>query len=155
LENQTENFEVERLKNLSLVRFAKEKLQHFGELCQSSDGFVYLKVSNDYIYELCPLIKGYDVEFPDYFSKPESAGAHVTVVYPEEWTIRNPLSELGKVYQFRILDLYRSKLLEKIYFILRVECPELKALRMQYGLNDRLNFHGYEVDFHITIAMGK
>lgn len=80
-------------------------------------------------------------------------GAHITVIYPEESpNIHIQLKELNQIHHFSIKDLVMAEIGPKNYYVLLVESPSLLALRRKYALTDLLNFKGYGIDFHITIA---
>lgn len=122
-----------------------------GKLAISDNNFTYLNIDNNYIHQLFPLLKYNSAQKPDYFGK-KSAGAHITVIYPEENKKINK-KELNKKYHFLIKDLVTIEVNQKIYYALLVESPSLLQLRRQYHLPDMLYFKGYSVGFHITIGV--
>ncbi len=126
-----------------------EKLPHSGVLKDSGRGFVYVKVDDDYIYKLFPLVKkaGYDI--PPYFRRPDAAGAHISVFYEEESKRLPDIQEIGRYFTFepvKILEVYAGR--GNFYIVLEVKSPELERLREKYGLSPLLK--GYP--FHISIA---
>lgn len=132
----------------SLIQHANTDLPHHGILMQSRDGFVYLKVSDAYINELFAHIDDTDYKKPPYFRRPDSPGAHISVLYVQEAKKVGRVPDLGKEFTFQINDVARVFSGKKGYFILKVTSPELEAYRENLGLNPKLQGH----DFHITIA---
>lgn len=131
-----------------LIEYAEHQLPHWGVL-KNSDGFVYVDLDDDYIHQLVGLIDGY--EEPPYFEGMYTAGAHISVIYPNEKV--GEIEECGQMIPFTIKDCQvvhppRWKEIDEVYFIV-VEAPELDALRMKYGLPKR------EYEFHITIGIKK
>jgi hypothetical protein len=67
-----------------LIKFATEHIPLQGVLAQTQDGFVYLKISNEFIYSLFPLLDVKEKKLPPYFSEPYNIGAHISVIYKQE-----------------------------------------------------------------------
>lgn len=130
------------------IAYARAHLPMEGQLRVKSDGFSYIKVDDNYIHALYPMLglrhEGY--REPPYFRSPEAPGAHISVFYADEHV--RP-KEVGQQFHFKIRDITivrASK--ESSYAILTVESPELEALRKKYGLPPKLQGH----DFHISLA---
>jgi hypothetical protein len=144
----TEELEQEQIWQ-HVVDYAKENLPLEGSLRMKSDGFVYVKVDDNYIHTLFPMLnlaeEGY--REPPYFRSAQAPGAHISVFYEDENVF--PEKELGKTYHFtlqKIIIVTPSK--STTYAVLQVDAPELEALREHYGLKPKL--HGHE--FHISLA---
>lgn len=128
--------------------YAQKHLPHEGQLVRKSDGFVYLKVDDDYIRKLFPLLglarEGY--REPPYFRSKDAAGAHISVFYVDEHIMPK---ELGQTFHFHLEDIAIVKPSKNAsYAILQVKSPDLEKLRQKYGLSPKL--HGHE--FHISLA---
>jgi hypothetical protein len=122
-----------------------------GKLAISDNNLVYLDVDDAYINQLFPLLQNQQIKKPDYFGE-KSAGAHITVVYPEENKKINK-NDLGHKHDFIIKDIVTAELGLKTYYVLLVESPSLLQLRRRYTLPDMLCFKGYSIGFHITIGV--
>lgn len=140
------------LSNPTLLA-AATKLPKTGKLLLSKNYLTYLDVDNRYILELFPLLKIDHIQQPDYFGH-NSAGAHISVVYPEEHK-KIQKKDLNQEHHFEVTDLISAELFHKTYYALLVNAPSLVALRKKYGLPEALNFKGYAIDFHITVAVSK
>lgn len=129
------------------VIYAKEHLPHEGILIQNSDGYAYLKVSDDYIHQLFPRLNAEQgFKKPPYFRRKDAPGAHVSVAYEDEKT---RFVEEGKKYSFTITNIRVVEVNKNTsYIILDIDAPELEDLRKRYGLSPKLKNH----EFHITIA---
>lgn len=121
-----------------------------GMLKITDNKLVYLDIDDEYIHRLFPLIQDPLVQKPNYFAK-GSAGAHITVSYPEENKIIDN-GEMNQEYNFKILKAVTAKIGAKTYYVLLVHSPALLALRHRYHLPDELNFKGYLIGFHITFG---
>jgi len=150
-------FTYTQLNNPELLAYAKHKLPLHGILKQDeTKPYCYLKISDDFIFQLFPLLNEKNIAIPEYFPPKQSGGAHISIMYQnemEEKEIRM-LDELGQAFTFEILDLGVIQAFYKTFFTLIVSSPALEQLRIKYGFQNRLNFHGLLVPFHITIAMG-
>lgn len=134
-----------------VVQWAQEHLPHTGVLEEDHQGFVYLKVDDDYINKLYPLLKHRGYTKPDYFRRPNAPGAHVSVFYIDERYRTGKIHEIGQTIPFTIKSLDIVPPTSHQYIVLQIEAPELEALRKKYGLKPLLKGH----DFHITIAKKK
>lgn len=128
-------------------------LPNKGKLALSPSKLFYLKIDDSFIHQLFPLIKIPDVIQPDYFRK-NSEGAHITVIYPEEYVIINS-NDLNQEHSFTIKDFVAAEIGNKIYYVLLVNSPSLLTLRQNYGLSNLLSFKGYLIGLHITIGVNK
>lgn len=119
-----------------------------GTLQQTTDGFVYLDISDRYITECHQFIKNEGFKFPPYFDK-NLVGAHITIMTPKEARSLK-IKELGQTFDFKILDgaiVSPPKWEETKACILTIEAPEIDALRTHYGLAKSL------YPLHITIGI--
>ncbi len=128
--------------------YAAQNLNHSGKLVRKSDGYVYLKVDDAYIYKLFPMLdlkkKGF--RQVDSSRSRESPGAHISVFYKDDHV--KP-KELGYIFQFELKKIKIVKTAKDIsYVVLVVESPELENLRKKYGHSPKL--HGHE--FHISLG---
>lgn len=135
------------LESARATQFALEHLPHEGVLTKNPDGYIYLKVDDDYIYALYPLldIKKEGFREPPYFRRKNSPGAHISIFYANDHV--NP-TELGQKFHFIPQRVVRVKNSKAEYVVLEVQAPEIEKLREKYGFPALLK--GKE--FHITIA---
>lgn len=137
LNNQTVNH---------IIRYADEHLSQEGILIQQADGYAYLKVNDDYIHKLFPILNVKGFTKPPYFRRPDAPGAHISIIYENEGV---RLKETGQKFSFVIKDIALvNPNKDTSYIILTLEAPELEKIRMSYGLTPKLKGH----EFHITIA---
>jgi len=80
---------------------------------------------------------------------------HISVIYPEELAILPPIDAIGRQFDFSIDRYFKANLGAKTYFGCTIESPQLINLRLNIGLGDALNFRGYVVPLHFTIAVLK
>ena len=125
-----------------------------GTVEQTKEGFVFLKVCDDYIFRLFSLLQEQGIELPPYFGKGR-VGAHITIVSVQEMQEVGfpPIKDLGKEISFKIVNIASVKpdsgnTISKVY-LLTIEAPELETLRASLGLSPRVANH----DFHITIGV--
>lgn len=152
-------FNFKQLDNPKLLNYARVHLENKGVLKLGElMPYCYLKISDDFIYRLFPLLENRDLIIPDYFNNEGSVGAHISVIYPEEMPQEMPqkilINELGNTFHFSVNGLYCVEIFDKKIIALIVECPDLQQLRLKYGFPIKLNYHGLKVPFHITIAIG-
>ena len=126
------------------------QLSTSGKLAVSSNRLIYLDIDDNYIHQAFPLLQNKAINKPNYFGE-KSAGAHVSVIYPEEKQMIDK-SDLNKEHEFIIKNLVAAEIGHKIYYAILVESPSLLQLRRKYGLPNLLNFKGYLIGFHITIG---
>ena len=138
-----------RLSNADLLAKAKS-LPPQGYVQKTPSGLIYLKIDDDYIHRLFPLLTAENKVKPDYFGC-EGIGAHISLIYPQENFYCSPFY-LDMIYSFALDGLYEAKVKENTYYVLRILSTSLSALRRQCGLPLKLNFDGYNIDLHITIG---
>jgi len=137
----------------TVVEAVYQKLPDQGILCQSDTGYVYVKVADDIIYRLFPLIDIPTKQLPDYFSNStNNVGAHISVIYEAELQENRTIAGLGKTIYFQKIGICKARLNAKNYVVLMVKALELENLRVQHGLSAKPIYQGFEVEFHITIA---
>ncbi len=117
----------------------------------SNNNLFYLNIDDAYIHKLFPLIKKAEVKKPDYFGK-KSAGAHITIIYPEE-SKKIKTEDLANEHHFFIKNMVIAEIGQKKYYALMIESPSLLQLRKKYQLPDLLFFKGYFIGFHVTIGV--
>ncbi|MBA2653935.1 MAG: hypothetical protein H0U71_02570 [Gammaproteobacteria bacterium] len=143
---------TQKLQNPELLRTALH-LPTEGMLAITPNQLVYLDVDNNYIHQLFPLLEKKQINMPNYFGA-KSAGAHITVIYPEENTKIND-QDLHQKHKFSVQNLIVADIGAKKYYVLLVASPSLLQLRRRYGLPDNLCFRGYSIGFHITIGVAQ
>jgi hypothetical protein len=136
-----------------ILNYAQECLAHKGSLGKTEIGFVYVKVSDDYIFETIKLLGDEGIEPPPYFGEGK-VGAHISVIDAEESKgKRLYLPQLGKPIEFKIVnfasvDVDNENGNRRVYYF-TVEAPELARIRKANGLPPKIR--GF--DFHITAAI--
>lgn len=135
-----------------VLSYAQDCLAHKGPLEKTEDGFVYVKVSDDYIFETVELLGNGEIDPPPYFGEGK-VGAHITVIEAIESKEKRLNLPLGKPIAFKIVnfasvDVKNDEGIRRIYFF-TVDAPELERIRKANGLSPKI--HGY--DFHITAAI--
>lgn len=124
-----------------------------GILKQASQApYIYLKLEDDFIHKLFPLINEDNLLKPDEHYSKHSIGAHISVIYSGEAQSELNISEIGQPFSFSITGLFDIEVFDKHVFALLVSSDDLIQLRQKYGFDERLNYHGLLVPFHITIA---
>jgi len=139
-----------KLNNHQLINAASH-LPSNGKLAVSDNNLVYLDIDDAYIHQLFPLLQNLQIKKPNYFGK-KSAGAHITVIYPEENKKINE-DDLNQEHHFIVKEMVTAEIGLKTYYVILVDCPSLLKLRRRYGLSDKLCFKGYSIGFHITIGV--
>jgi hypothetical protein len=131
-----------------IVDYARANFPQEGILTAKSDGFVYLKVDDEYIRTLFPMLglkeEGYTE--PPYFRTSDSPGAHISVIYADENVLPKEVGQSFPIELKEIVIVQPSK--ATAYAVLQIESPELEQLRQKYGLTPKL--HGHE--YHISLA---
>jgi hypothetical protein len=92
---------------------------------------------------------------PPYFDGLFKAGAHISVIVPEENKMKFNLEDLGREIEFFVTGCYSISPknwidIEKVWF-LTIEAPELIEIRQKNGLPDFL----FNQQYHITISVRK
>ncbi|MBA3816360.1 MAG: hypothetical protein H0X29_07545 [Parachlamydiaceae bacterium] len=134
-----------------ILQWAKLHLSQVGTLKEEEGGFVYLKVDDEYIEQLGPMLSDPRYEKPPYFRRSDSPGAHISIFYVNERRQTGTIHEIGQRYNFKIIGLAAVPQKTHEYIVLEVESRELEQLRKKYGLSPLLMGH----QFHITIAKKK
>ena len=137
--------------NIPGITESLQTLSLKGSTRLSDNKLFYLDIDDAYIHRLFPLLKDQGIKKPDYFGK-KSAGAHITVAYPEESKVINR-EDLAQEHRFLINNLVAAEIGQKNYYVLLVESSSLLQLRRKYKLADLLCFKGYSIGFHITIGV--
>jgi len=148
------SFSYKEICNPTLLEYAKNKLSPQGILKQDDSGsYCYLKIQDNFIFELFPFIKEPGLSIPDYFPPRYDTGAHISVIYPEEMPPEKiNMDELEQSFSFELASFLSISIFNKKFFALTVSSPALKQLRLKYNLPTKLNYRGLLVPFHITIA---
>ena len=135
--------------NADIIQQAS-RLTSSGKIAVTNTNLVYLKIDDNYIHELYPLLTKTSIQKPNYFS-PGAEGAHISVIYPEENRMITT-QELNQQHHFTIKNIATAEINHKIYYVLLAEAPSLIELRRRYQLPDLLSFRGYAIGFHITFG---
>ncbi len=122
-------------------------------LLKCDDKYVYLKVDDKFILELFPLLKYDCISLPPYFSQPYNIGAHITVIYKEEMQPESIKKNINNLFNFEVGCLHIATADRKKFLVLKVKCPTLERFRLTNNLPKYPIYHGYSVQFHITIAV--
>ncbi len=137
--------------NCPKIHFAtKFLLPTKGQLEQASNGLIYLKISEDFIDKLYPLIQEEGVIKPS-----DSIGAHIPVISPQEWTTLelNHFNQLKDVHSFSAFECQKHYIddLPGIHsiWILTLKSPSLELLRENYRLPTKLHSQEFSVLFAI------
>lgn len=138
----------------AVLAYVEERLPHQGLLKQTEDGFLYIELPKEYVFEILPLLNRAHIAPPPYFEAAK-VGAHITVATAQEMADRGyPMSRyLGQSIPFSIdslcqVELENSQLGSKLY-MLKIESPTIAEIRQHLGLSPKIR--GY--DFHITVAV--
>lgn len=154
VEYKTPDFKV--IDNPAIMDAIKDHLTCVGTVFRNPDGYVYLKIDDQFITRLFPLIQDEKLQMPDYFSEPKKSGAHISIIFPEEYSGPIQTEDVGKSITFSVSGLFEAKIFGKTYVAIEIVSPQLEVFRSNYDLKrDRINFKGFLVPFHITIAVGK
>lgn len=134
-----------------ILTYIENNLLGQGVLKRSGD-FVYVALDEDYIHKLVTLIQDDGFEEPPYFGQLYDSGAHISVIYPEEWEDKRPsvISEIGETIYFhpkgcQIWETPNWEGVESVWVVL-VDAPVLTQLRDKYGFT-------LGSDYHITIGV--
>lgn len=136
-----------------ITHYIAENLEISGTLEQTANGFVCVKVDDNYIYQLHHFIKDEGFEIPPYFTKERSQGAHITVMYSREVQEYHvgKIDELGSKISFRITgcQIVQPTTWDEVtdVYLVTVDSPALTKIRKKYGLPKA------EYNFHITIGV--
>lgn len=142
---------VDSHKEQQIIDWAQNQLSHKGILTENPDGYVYLKVDDNYIHQLFPLLANPHYTKPPYFRRKDSVGAHISVIYVDERRQARAISEIGQTFAFTINKIAVVPEKTQRWIVLQVESPALETFRQKYGLSPLLKNHA----FHITLAEKK
>lgn len=131
-----------------VAEYAQVNLPQEGQLIVKSDGFGYIKVDDEYIHTLFPMLgleeEGY--KKPPYFRSEDSPGAHISIFYVDE---NIAPEEVGQTFPFELKEIVIVRPSKSTsYVVFQVSSPELERLREKYGLEGKL--HGHE--YHISLG---
>jgi len=133
-----------------------EEVELKGVLKQTKDGFVYIKIDNDFIHGVFPLLEDKNVKEPPYFGKGE-IGAHISAITKDEIDEKEieKIDELGEELSFTIKGVFSTepqgwKGMSRVWFV-SVDCPRIIEIRKKYKLPETYENKGH--DYHITIAV--
>lgn len=148
------------IENFKLFQQAKTLSSSGTYKCDALHDYCYLKIDDDYIHKLFPLLEEKNIVLPDYFSKENMTGAHISIVYPTEpqanvikLDIHN--KKIRGQAAFQVMGLMKATTATKTFFALTVKSQDLERLRNQYYLPPLLNYKELLVPFHITIGILK
>jgi hypothetical protein len=131
-----------------IVEIKIRDLPTHGILEQTNAGYIYLKVSDEYVHRLFPIVREPGFKMPAAIRRNSRVGAHISVFYESEGKLILPVEELGRVFFFEPKEIKVVRQRNKDYIILDVDSPELEKLRQRYGFSPLLFGHR----FHITLA---
>ncbi len=114
---------------------------------------MYIKIPEEYLFDLIPLLSEKNVCIPPYFGE-GLVGAHITVATAEEMKSMKEFAIpcLGKSISFSLVRLEKLEaetLVGSVVYFLIVDSPQISKIRKSLGLSPKIN--GY--DFHVTIAV--
>jgi hypothetical protein len=122
---------------------------------QTNDGFVFVDVDDNFIYEQYSDLKVLNKEYPPFHeSLYYGIGGHISVIKNYELKKRPKIKEVGKTVVFEVvlrpieINPKKWKDMEKVWY-LEVFSSDLENIRESYGLEPKIE--GKE--FHITIAV--
>lgn len=144
---------IQRLPLPADIAVVINQLPHSGKIKILAGGFSYLDIDDRFIHAIFPLLNYPGIVKPDYFSDENNhMGAHISITYPEE-NVQLDIAEENKQMSFSVEGLFAADLVNKRYFALKVNAPDLIHLRRQYGLGDQLQLKGYLLEPHITVGI--
>lgn len=148
-------------KSFKIIQFSnpialcRAKIFHTTGVIQSQGQYCYLKVDDQYIHSIYPLLTQHVLlKKPDYFTPPNDIGAHISIIYPEEQvTVQSKYN--NQVHPFTINGLIKACYENTIYYALSITSPSLKKVRRQHLLHSNPTFKNQEIVFHITVGVSK
>ncbi|NGX34601.1 MAG: hypothetical protein K1060chlam1_00954 [Candidatus Anoxychlamydiales bacterium] len=130
-------------------------LKFEGTIRQAKNGFIYLDIDDEFIYQINKLFKENNMEVPPYFGK-DRAGAHISIFSAEEAKKYNlfNIDDIGKKITFDISYFTNLKPLgfkgvDNLSMV-GLNSSELEKIRQKYSLSSKM--HGSH-DFHITTGV--
>ncbi|NGX32634.1 MAG: hypothetical protein K1060chlam4_00684 [Candidatus Anoxychlamydiales bacterium] len=126
-----------------------------GTIRQAKNGFIYLDIDDDFIYEINKLFKENNMKVPPYFGK-NRTGAHISIISADEakkYNLYN-IEDLGKKITFDIsyftnLKPSGFKGVDNLSFV-GINSSQLEKTRQKHSLSAKM--HGSH-DFHITTGV--
>jgi len=144
--------------NLQIKKASNDlkEVELVGTLKQTNDGFVYVKIDDDFIDGIFPLITDDNIKKPPYFDK-DGIGAHISAITSDEIEDKEikEIKEIGKEIPFTFKEVYSTNPqgwdeMSRVWFV-SVDIPELVKIRKVYDLPETYEDKGH--DFHITVAV--
>lgn len=150
---------MKKLEQITIIQLSCEPALHKAQslitegLLRQQDNYSYLKVDDDYIHLIHPLLAVFGpIDKPDYFNPTDEVGAHISVIYPEENRMLAHES-LGQRHHFSVSGLIKAQYGNREYFALSVTAPSLETLRKTHHLAPNPTFKGHQIVFHITVGI--
>ena len=112
-----------------VIQWANDRLPLVGVLTEEKRGFVYLKVDDNYINQLFPMLSSPDYSKPPYFRRLDSPGAHISVFYVNERNQTGAIKEIGQKYSFKITGLVSVPPKTHEYIVLEVESSRFREVK--------------------------
>ena len=129
---------------------AKFQFNTKGQLQQASNGLIYLKIDEDFIDKLHPLIQE-----PGVIKPSDSLGAHIPIISPEEWSglELEHFNPSETTHCFSILECQKLSCgdlpdVDSVW-VLTMHSPSLELLRENYRLPTKLHSQEFRVVFAI------
>ena len=139
----------------SIISYIGSILPVAGTLQQTSSGFIYLDIANEYITSIIPFFNDPSIDKPPYFEKPFTAGAHIPIATSYEEKKLFSSIPIGEVFSFSVTGCYKSTLIydikNKYVWYLTISSDELQGLRRSLGLSSLPDGE----TFYITVAYKK
>lgn len=131
-----------------LEQEVKSQIPSYGILEQTRDGFVYVKIPDEFVLTIFPYVNEPGFLIPASIRRHTMVGAHISVFYVDEAKRIGHITEIGRRFYFKFEGIQTVRSGRTEYLIVKVYSPELEHLRMKYGLSPKLFGH----EFHITIG---
>lgn len=136
----------------------KKQVPLVGTLKKTKDNYVYLDISNNIINGLYSMLPEDKAQKPPYYNKKfNHVGAHVSVIYVDEYNDNNleDIKEIGEEFEFKTGKIYSVnpegwKEVSEVWFM-DIDSPDLEKLRQKYNLPKFIKGH----NFHISFAVKK
>ncbi len=130
----------------------KNAQQHFsivGTLERTREGFVYVKVSEEYINETL-LFLGDEVIAPPAYYGVRKVGAHITAIKQDEAQHKKLfIPQIGQPVVFFAKRFAAKEINDSRYYYYLVEVPQVELIRLANGLPGKI----LGDDFHITVGI--
>lgn len=129
------------------------ELSCVGMIKSTETGYIYIDIDDAFIHRVFDLISDLNFKKPNYFTAGKNhIGAHISVAYAEEIVSCEDVEVALSSASFSVEGLYQAVIQNKQYIMLKVLSPEIASIRAALGLSDQLNFKGYWIGLHITVA---